>query len=52
MVGDEEMEELAQEDVKSVSPRIAQLEQDLKLLLLPKDPLDEKNIVLEVKQRS
>ena len=31
------------------SPRIAQIEEDLKVLLLPKDPLDEKNVVLEIR---
>lgn len=42
------MQELAQDEVSSLSPKIAELEGQLKLLLLPKDPLDEKNIVLEV----
>lgn len=48
MVGDEEMEELALEELKLVTPQVSELEVQLKMLLLPKDPLDTKNIVLEV----
>lgn len=49
-VDDLEMQELAQDEVSSLSPRILELERQLKMLLLPKDPLDEKNIVLEVQK--
>ncbi|GMH41431.1 hypothetical protein BSKO_09341 [Bryopsis sp. KO-2023] len=46
---DAEMEELAREDLKSLTPEIAKMEEELKLMLVPKDPLDEKNIVLEIR---
>jgi peptide chain release factor 1 len=36
-------------EVERVSRRMDQIEQDLKILLLPKDPLDEKDVVLEIR---
>ena len=47
--GDPEMVELAQEEVNELQTRINELEEQLRLLLLPKDPLDDKNIMLEVR---
>ncbi len=47
-VGDAEMSELAKEEIEELSKEAAKLEQELKILLLPKDPLDERNIMLEV----
>ncbi len=46
---DEEMRELLKEEHSEAKKRIAQLEQELKLLLLPKDPNDEKNVVVEIR---
>ncbi|MBI1356061.1 MAG: peptide chain release factor 1 [Acidobacteria bacterium] len=46
---DEEMRELAQEEVSSLEPKLADLENEMQLLLLPKDPNDDKSIVLEVR---
>jgi len=46
---DPELRALAQEELVSLEPRREQAENDLKLLLLPKDPNDEKNVVLEVR---
>ncbi|MBI3681234.1 MAG: peptide chain release factor 1 [Acidobacteria bacterium] len=46
---DPDLRQMASEDVERLEPRLARLEEDLKLLLLPKDPNDEKNIVLEVR---
>jgi peptide chain release factor 1 len=40
---------MAQDEVTRVEPQLAQYEQDLKVLLLPKDPNDDKNIVLEIR---
>jgi peptide chain release factor 1 len=40
---------MAQEELTALEAREPQLEEDLKLLLLPKDPLDEKNVVLEIR---
>jgi peptide chain release factor 1 len=40
---------MAQEELTALEAREPQMEEDLKLLLLPKDPLDEKNVVLEIR---
>ncbi len=42
------MAELAREEIESVSNELNSLTKELKILLLPKDPLDEKNVMLEV----
>jgi peptide chain release factor 1 len=44
-----EIRAMAQEELTALEAREPQLEEDLKLLLLPKDPLDEKNVVLEIR---
>lgn len=46
---DGEMKALAQEEVLSLKERVPVLEQELKVLLLPKDSADEKNAILEVR---
>ena len=46
---DEEMKELAQEELADAKKRIEELEQELKILLLPKDPNDEKNVIVEIR---
>lgn len=46
--GDPEMAELAREEVETLQQQIESQGDRLKFLLLPKDPLDEKNIMLEV----
>jgi len=46
---DAEMRAMAQEEMARLEPKHAQVEADLKLLLLPRDPLDEKNVVIEVR---
>lgn len=46
---DEEMRELAKEELSDAKKRIDDLEQELKVLLLPKDPNDDKNIILEIR---
>lgn len=46
---DEEMRELAKEELSDAKKRVEQLEQELKILLLPKDPNDDKNIILEIR---
>ena len=40
---------LAQEEIKAHTARLAQLEEEWKLLLLPKDPNDEKNVIVEIR---
>lgn len=47
--GDEEMRELAKMEIGELEDTIQQAEADLKVLLLPKDPNDEKNVILEVR---
>ena len=46
---DPEMRELAQEDLRRIETELPEVEQELKLMLLPKDPLDEKNTILEIR---
>ena len=46
---DEEMREMAKEELADARKRQSQLEEELKILLLPKDPNDDKNIVLEIR---
>lgn len=46
---DEEMRELAKEELADAKKEIENLEQELKILLLPKDPNDDKNIILEIR---
>lgn len=46
---DEELRELAKEELSDARRRMEQLEQELKILLLPKDPNDDKNIMLEIR---
>ena len=46
---DEEMREMAKEELADAKKRIEELEQELKILLLPKDPNDDKNILLEIR---
>ena len=46
---DEEMKELAKEELSESKKRVEELEQELKILLLPKDPNDDKNIILEIR---
>ena len=46
---DEEMRELAKEELADAKKRIEELEQELKILLLPKDPNDDKNVIVEIR---
>jgi peptide chain release factor 1 len=47
--GDADIKELAREELAELQHRENELEQDLRLRLLPKDPNDEKNVVLEIR---
>ena len=47
--GDSELKELAEEDLATLREKKLTLEKELKVLLLPKDPNDEKNILLEIR---
>jgi peptide chain release factor 1 len=46
---DSEMAELAAEEVRGLEQRRAELEERLRLLLIPKDPRDDKNVILEIR---
>ena len=46
---DEEMRALASEEVRELMPKKAALEEELLLLLLPRDPHDEKNVIVEIR---
>lgn len=46
---DEEMKELAKEELNEAKARIEELEKQLKILLLPKDPNDDKNVIVEIR---
>ncbi len=46
---DEEMRELAKEELNEAKARIEELERELKILLLPKDPNDDKNVIVEIR---
>ena len=46
---DEELRELAKEELSQAKEDVAKLEQRLKILLLPKDPNDEKNVIVEIR---
>ena len=49
MLSDPELREMAQEELAAAKEDVARLEGELKLLLLPKDPNDEKNIIVEIR---
>jgi peptide chain release factor 1 len=47
---EDELRNLAQEELTSLEEHIAKVEEQLKVLLIPKDPNDEKNVLLEIRQ--
>ena len=49
MLGDPEMSDMAKEELKELEPRVGELEEEIKLLLLPKDPNDDRNIIIELR---
>ena len=49
MESDEEMRELLKEELNDAKKRIEELENHLKILLLPKDPNDDKNVIVEIR---
>jgi peptide chain release factor 1 len=49
MVDDAEMRELALEELERLRPRCIELEERLRVLLLPKDPNDDKNVIVEIR---
>jgi peptide chain release factor 1 len=49
MLGDSDMREMAEYELAELEPKLPVVEEDLKVLLLPKDPNDDKNIVIELR---
>jgi len=49
LLKDEELKELAKEELKSSQENRERLEQELKRLLIPKDPMDDRDIILEIR---
>ncbi len=49
MLKDPEMKELAEEEIKNAKESLPKLEDELKILLIPKDPDDDKNIICEIR---
>ncbi|MFR9546570.1 MAG: peptide chain release factor 1 [Rikenellaceae bacterium] len=46
---DEDFREIAREEIATLEPSIERMEEEIKLLLIPKDPQDEKNAILEIR---
>jgi peptide chain release factor 1 len=46
---DDEMRDLAHDEVEELSEQVARLDQEMKLALLPKDPKDERNVIVEIR---
>jgi peptide chain release factor 1 len=49
LLADPDMKDMAEEEIASLAPREPVLEEEIKVLLLPKDPNDEKNVILEIR---
>lgn len=49
MLEDPDMRDMAKEELAQAEPRMMELEKQLQLLLLPKDPNDEKNVIIEIR---
>ncbi len=49
LLKDEELKELAKEELKEATENLEKIENELKILLIPKDPADEKNVILEIR---
>ncbi len=46
---DPEMREMAKEEIEELGPKVEALDEELKLLLVPKDPEDEKDVIVEIR---
>ncbi|HUS05367.1 MAG TPA: peptide chain release factor 1 [Bryobacteraceae bacterium] len=47
---DSEIRQMAADDIERLEPELGRIEEEIKVLLLPKDPLDEKDVVLEIRK--
>ena len=49
MLADPDMKEMAEEEIAALEPREPAIEEELRIMLLPKDPNDDKNVILEIR---
>ena len=49
MLNDKDLKELAEEEINRLREEMPKLEEELKILLIPKDPDDDKNIICEIR---
>lgn len=49
MLADADMKDFAQEEIAEIEPRLPQLEEDIKFMLIPTDPADDKDIIVEIR---
>lgn len=49
LLGDPDLKEMAQEEMQEAKNQMEHLQEELKILLLPRDPNDEKNVVMEIR---
>jgi len=49
LLEDDDMRELAQMEIDEIKPQLPELEEELKVMLLPKDPRDDKNVIMEIR---
>lgn len=49
IINDPELKEIAEEEIKALEEKKVKVEQELKNMLLPKDPNDEKNVIMEIR---
>lgn len=49
MEDDEEMKAMAKEEINELEPKLEELMEELKMMLIPKDPADEKDVIMEIR---
>ena len=49
MLNDKELKELAEMEIEEIKEKLPKIEEELKILLIPKDPDDDKNIIFEIR---
>ena len=49
MLSDSDMHDFAQEEISNIEPKLPGLEEEIKLMLIPEDPADEKDIIVEIR---
>ena len=49
MLNDKELKELAEKEIEEIKEKLPKIEEELKILLIPKDPDDDKNIICEIR---